>query len=84
MSIDFTPLTDLGSAQYLGFAGGLYPNGKNEPPSAYEQAGVALGATVQPLDRDGKPSPSGKIAMISIGMSNTSHRVFGVHPVGRG
>ena len=72
MSIDLTPLTDLGSAQYLGFPGGLYPAGENSPPSAYEETGVALGATVQPLDRDGKPSPSGKIAMISIGMSNTS------------
>ena len=68
-----TPLTDLGSAQYLGFAGGLYPNGKNSRPSAHENAGVALGATVQPVDRDGKPSTSGKIVMISIGMSNTSH-----------
>jgi hypothetical protein len=68
-----TPLTDLGSAQYLGFAGGLYPNGKNPRPSAHEDAGVALGATVQPVDRDGKPSTSGKIVMISIGMSNTSH-----------
>src|SRR5213075_2454681 len=67
-----TPLTELGSAQYLGFAGGLYPNGKNSPPSAYEDAGVALGATMKPLDRDGKPSASGKIVMISIGMSNTS------------
>jgi phosphohistidine swiveling domain-containing protein len=66
------PLTDLGSAQYLGFAGGLYPNEKNSPPSAYEQAGVALGAAVQALDRDGKPSASGKIVMISIGMSNAS------------
>ena len=56
-----TPLIELGSAQYLGFAGGLYPNGKNSPPSAYEDAGVALGATMKPLDRDGKPSASGKI-----------------------
>jgi hypothetical protein len=67
-----TPLTDLGSGQYLGFAGGLYPNGKNSPPSAYKKAGVALGATVQPVDRNGKPSTSGKIVMISIGMSNAS------------
>ena len=67
-----TPLTDLGSAQYRGFAGGLYPNGKNSRPSAYEDAGVALGATVQPVDRDGKPSTSGKIVMVSIGMSNAS------------
>jgi hypothetical protein len=67
-----TPLTDLGSAHYLGFAGGLYPEGKNSRPPAYEHAGVALGATVQPVNRDGKPSSSGKIVMISIGMSNTS------------
>lgn len=67
-----TPLNDLGPAEYLRFAGGLYPNGKNSPPSAYEQAGVALGATVQPRDRDGEPFASGKIVMISIGMSNTS------------
>jgi hypothetical protein len=67
-----TPLTDLGSAEYLGFTGGLYPNGKNSRPSVYQDAGVALGATVQALDRDGKPSDSGKIVMISIGMSNTS------------
>ncbi len=66
------PLTDLGSAQYLSFAGGLYPHGKNSPPSAYAEAGVTLGATVQPVDREGNPSSSGKIVMISIGMSNTS------------
>lgn len=67
-----TPLTDLGSAQYLGFAGGLYPHGKNSPPSRYEDAGVTLGATVQPVDREGNPSTFGNIAMISIGMSNAS------------
>ena len=72
MSSDLTPLTDLGSTQYLGFAGGLYIDGKNEAPSVYVENGVALGALVQPLDRKGKPSRSGKIAMISIGMSNTS------------
>jgi hypothetical protein len=67
-----TPLTDLGSARYLEFAGGLYPNGKNVRPSAYEDLGVGLGATVQPVDRDGRPSAAGKVVMISIGMSNTS------------
>ena len=33
---------------------------------------MTLGATVQPVDREGNPSSSGKIVMISIGMSNTS------------
>jgi hypothetical protein len=67
-----TPVTDLGAAEYLGFAGGLFPNGKNSPPLAYGQAGIALGATVQALDKHGGPSASGQIVMISIGMSNTS------------
>ena len=69
-----TPLPELGSAHYLGFAGGLYPTGKNSRLSAYEDAGVALGATMQPVERDGKPSTSGKIVMLSVGMSNTSRQ----------
>ena len=39
MWINRTPLTDLGSGQYLGFAGGLYPDGKNSRPSAHADAG---------------------------------------------
>jgi hypothetical protein len=72
MSTNRIALTELGSAAYLGFTGGPYPHGKNSVPSAYRDAGVALGATVTPVGRDGKPSISGKIVMISIGMSNTS------------
>ena len=67
-----TPLTDLGSAQYLGFAGGLYPAGKNSRPDAYQKAGVARGATIQPVDQDGNASTAGKIVLISIGISNAS------------
>ncbi len=33
---------------------------------------MALGATVQPLDNDGEPSPAGKIVLLSIGISNAS------------
>jgi hypothetical protein len=72
MSTSPIPLTDLGLADYLGFAGGLYPGGKNSRPSAYEKAGLAVAATVQPVDGDGTPSSSGKIVMLSIGMSHTS------------
>ena len=66
------PLTDLESDSYLAFAGGLYPNGENSRPSTYEEAGVALAATVGPVNEEGKSSTSGKIVMVSIGMSNTS------------
>ena len=38
---------------------------------------MALGATVQPLDKDGKPSTAGKIVLISIGISNASRNSRG-------
>jgi hypothetical protein len=65
------PLTELGTQEYQGFQGGLYPGGKNERPAAHEAAGLAFAKQVRPLDADGKPSPDGKIVILSVGMSNT-------------
>jgi len=67
-----TPLTEMGDREYHGFKGGLYPDGKNERPADHERAGLTLAKQVQPLDGDGKPSPDGKIVILSVGMSNTS------------
>ncbi|HLJ54493.1 MAG TPA: hypothetical protein VKT77_05590 [Chthonomonadaceae bacterium] len=66
------PLTELGAGAYHGFRGGLYPDGKNDRPAVHERAGVALARTVRPLDTAGHPDPAGKIALLSVGMSNTS------------
>ena len=66
------PLPELGTGLYQGFPGGLYADGKNERPAAHEAAGRALARKVQPLNADGKPSPGGKIVLLSVGMSNTS------------
>lgn len=66
------PLTELGSGQYHGSPGGLYPDGKNERPATHEKAGLAFAKLVQPLDKDGKPAPDGKIVLLSVGMSNTT------------
>jgi hypothetical protein len=68
----FKPLTELGTGEYRGHKGGLYPDGKNERPAAHEKAGLALARKVRPLDADGKPSPEGKIVLLSVGMSNTT------------
>lgn len=66
------PLNDLGSGQYLGFPGGLYENGTNVSPNDHLISGLTRAALITPLDRDGRPSPEGKIALLSVGMSNTT------------
>lgn len=69
------PLTELGPIKYKGFSGGLYPGGQNQRPPPHEAAGLALARQVQPLDRTGRPAPDGKIAMISVCVSNMA-KVF--------
>jgi len=65
-------LTDLGPGLYHGFSGGLYENGLNVMPSDHSAAGLAAGAAVKPVDVEGRPSPGGRVVMLSIGMSNTT------------
>lgn len=64
-----TPLIDL-SGNYLTFPGRLY-DGSNTRPSAHNTAGIAAAAEVIRRDTSGNSSPSGKIGLMSIGMSNT-------------
>src|SRR6186997_2104751 len=72
-SVGIVPLNDAGPRFYKNSQCGLYPRGGNTRPPAVEAAAIARGAEVQPLDANGSPSPStGKIVMISIGMSNTT------------
>ncbi len=71
-STGLIPLTELGTGTYEGDQGGLYPGGQNRPPEAHLQAGLREAAQVQPLDRQGKPSASGRIVLCAIGMSNTT------------
>lgn len=71
-STGLMPLPDLGKGTYQGEQGGLYPGGENRPPAAHLAAGIKLAGQIEPLDTEGRPSNSGKILMISIGMSNTT------------
>ncbi len=67
------PLMDMTATQnYFGLLGGLYENISNTVPSDHNAAGLAKLAEIQPLDTEGNASVSGKIALISIGMSNNS------------
>jgi hypothetical protein len=68
----FTPLTELTKERYQGEEGGLYSGGKNEPPLDHLTAAQKETAKIRPLDPEGKSSESGKVVLLSIGMSNTT------------
>jgi hypothetical protein len=71
--LGLTPLNEMtADARYKGEDGGLYGAGRNEPPATHLKAALATAARIVPLDAAGKPSPSGKIALLSVGMSNTT------------
>src|SRR6185436_14583262 len=71
-SIGVRPLDELGNEKYKGESGGLYGNGNNDPPLAQQEAAKKAVARIQPLDAQGKPSVSGKIGFVGVGMSNTT------------
>jgi hypothetical protein len=72
-SVGLSPISDLGTALYLGqYQGGLYPNGVNFPPQAHAEAGFEISSAIAPLDVDGEPSASGRYVFLSMGMSNTT------------
>ena len=60
------PLTDLGKGTYKGQQGGLYPGGANTPPKAHQAEGLKRAREIA------RRETSGKVALISIGMSNTT------------
>jgi hypothetical protein len=64
------PINDLGTGTYEGSEAGLYPNGLNTRPAAFDAAGVSIAQSIQPLDADGTVDPvNGKIGFMTIGMS---------------
>ena len=71
-SMGMTALTDLGKDSYKGEQGGLYPGGENSPPPEHLKAGMEIAKRVVPLNAEGHPAADGRIALLSIGMSNTT------------
>src|SRR5882672_11101868 len=70
-SVGSIPLEDLGPGIYQGFPGGLYPTGANARPPLHEINADLLARLVL-LDPNGVTSASGRIVLLSIGMSNTT------------
>lgn len=71
-SVGFTPLNDLGVGTHQGFVGGLYGNGQNAPPPAHLARGQQRLLAVVPRDAAGVPASTGRIVLLSLGMSNTT------------
>lgn len=81
-AVGFTALPDLGTAEYLGFVGGLYPNGSNEIPAAHLAAGLGFAQQIEPLNSSGAPdAASGKYVLLSIGMSNAAREFVEFLPI---
>jgi hypothetical protein len=64
------PITDLGTGTYQGVQGGLYPGGTNVRPAGQDAYGVTLAESIQPLDVNGNPDPTGKYVLLSVGQSD--------------
>src|SRR5687767_958890 len=68
-----TPLTDFVPGEtYKGESGGLYGSNSNKPPRAHYTAALGAATGIVPRNAQGAPSVSGRIALVSIGMSNTT------------
>jgi hypothetical protein len=76
-TVGYKPLTEMSAtAKHFGEEGGLYGEGKNEPPKAHQQAAQDAVKQITPLDSEGKPAQDGKIVFVSLGMSNTGGEFF--------
>lgn len=81
-SLGLVPLPDMtADATYKGQSGGLYGEGRNEPPDAHLKAALQQAEMIQPLDAEGNPAPDGKIVLISVGMSNTTQEFSAFQPL---
>ena len=72
-SVGLMPLTELGTTNYKGYSGGLYPLGNNLAPPGHLAAGLSFAMQIVPRNSSGAVDTSnGKIVLLSIGMSNAT------------
>ncbi len=72
------PINDLGTGTFLAYEGGLYPNGRNTIPLGHLNDGLELASQISPRNASGIPTPTGKVVLVSVGMSNTNIETQGL------
>jgi hypothetical protein len=70
------PLPQLGTWNYHGVMGGLYPGGFNLMPSAHATVGALRAQRIRPLNAAGTAAADGRIGVLGIGNGN-ARRAFG-------
>lgn len=72
-SVGLKPLTEMTATdRYKGEDGGLYGGGSNEPPAEHAATAKTLTTQIVPRDVEGRPAKDGRIALVSISMSNAT------------
>jgi hypothetical protein len=74
VSVGRQPLDQLGTRTYLGFEGGLYPEGASDPPPDHAGEGRAHAARVLPVDPVGEVSDAGAIVVLALGSENAGRQ----------
>src|SRR5262245_9618099 len=81
-TVGLKPLTEMSATdRYKGEDGGLYGDGKNEPPPALVAAARKEIAQIVLRDADGNPAADGMIALVSLSMSNATQEFSTFKPM---
>jgi hypothetical protein len=80
-SSPLVPITDLGTGNYWGTMGGLYPGGTNVAPASHVSDGVSIAQSIQALDASGNPDPNGKYVLLGIGISTLQYEMNAFAPL---
>jgi len=68
------PINDLGTDTFMGYQGGLYPEGSNTMPMEHRSAGYQIGKSIRPLDTAGNVNmDEGAIVFAAIGASTAGN-----------
>jgi hypothetical protein len=72
-TVGIKPLTDMSAEdRYKGEDGGLYGGGRNEMPPGLAAIATKETQKIVPRDEKGRPADDGKIAVVSLSMSNAT------------